>query len=160
MKFTEFKVARIACRETDSQVLEPVCGLMRAFGWRSSGWLAGGFWRRLVRRIFMGKRIAERRMRNESWAMMKQETDSGKGNTRNHGPQLLEALMLEHCVGNHDLVAASEEPLTHKAVQRAKKGRQLTPHMQRRIAAAMNKAVALQGKTLEREWQASDLFGY
>lgn len=68
--------------------------------------------------------------------------------------------MSEHALGNHDLVAASEEPLTHKTVQRARKGRQLTPHMQRRVAAALNKAVALQGKEVERQWQVSDLFTY
>lgn len=85
---------------------------------------------------------------------------SNDNTSRNHGPQPLDALMLEHCLGNHDLVAASDEPLTHKAVQRARKGRQLTPHMQRRLAAALNKAVALQGKTLERPWQAGDLFTY
>jgi hypothetical protein len=79
---------------------------------------------------------------------------------RNLGPQPLEALMAEHSLGNHEIVAACEEPLTHKAVQRARKGRRLTKHMQRRIAAALNKAVALQGKTMEREWQVSDLFTY
>jgi len=79
---------------------------------------------------------------------------------RNLGPQPLEAVMLEHCLGNHDLVAASEEPLTHKAVQRARTGRRLTAHMQRRITTALNKAAAAQGKTLEQEWQVSDLFTY
>ena len=68
--------------------------------------------------------------------------------------------MVEHSLGNHEIVAACDEPLTHKAVQRARKGRRLTKHMQRRIAAALNKAVALQGKTMEREWQVSDLFTY
>lgn len=68
--------------------------------------------------------------------------------------------MLDHCVGNHELVSASEEPLTHKAIQRARKGRELTAHMQRRVAAALNKAVALQGKEIERAWEVSDLFSY
>ncbi len=79
---------------------------------------------------------------------------------RNLGPQPLEAILIEHALGNHDIVAASAEPITHKAVQRARKGRRLTVHMQRRIATALNKAVTLQGKTLEREWQVSDLFTY
>lgn len=85
---------------------------------------------------------------------------SDSQSSRNHGTQPLEALMNEHALGNHDLVAASEEPLTHKTVQRARKGRQLTPHMQRRVAAALNRAVALQGKEIERQWQAGDLFTY
>ena len=77
---------------------------------------------------------------------------------RNFGVQPLEAVMIEHALGNHDLVAASEEPLTHKAVARARKGRKLTPHMQRRITAALIRAVAHQGK--ERAWQPEELFTY
>ena len=84
------------------------------------------------------------------------DTDS----SRNHGPQPLDALMIEHNISNHDLVAASAEPMTHKAVARARKGRQLTPHMRLRMAAALNKAVTRQGKTLEREWGPTDLFNY
>ena len=80
--------------------------------------------------------------------------------SRNHGPQPLDALMLEHGISNHDLVAASTEPMTHKAVTRARKGRQLTPHMRVRMAVALNRAVAGQGKTLEREWGPTDLFNY
>lgn len=79
---------------------------------------------------------------------------------RNFGTQPLDAILGEQALGNHDLVAASPEPLTHKAVQRARKGRRLNPHMQRRIATALNKAVTLQGKSPEREWQVSDLFTY
>jgi hypothetical protein len=79
---------------------------------------------------------------------------------RNFGIQPLDAIMSEHSLGNHDIVSSCDEPLTHKAVQRARKGRRLTKHMQRRIAAAVNKAVAQQGKTMEREWQVSDLFTY
>ncbi len=80
--------------------------------------------------------------------------------SRNHGVQPLDAIMNEHGLGNHDLVAASTEPMTHKAVQRARKGRQLTPHMRLRMAAALNRAVRRQGKELEREWGPADLFNY
>jgi hypothetical protein len=85
---------------------------------------------------------------------------SETGSNRNHGTQPLDALMIKHGVGNHDLVAASDEPITHKAVQRARKGRRLTPHMRRRVAAAMNKAVAPQGKDGLPPWEVSDLFTY
>lgn len=78
----------------------------------------------------------------------------------NLGTQPLDAILTEQALGNHDLVAVSEEPITHKAVQRARKGRRLTPHMQRRIATALNRAVTQQGKTLERDWQVTDLFTY
>lgn len=79
---------------------------------------------------------------------------------RNFGPQPLEALLVEHGLDNHDLVAASAEPLTHKAVQRARKGRRLTVHMQRRIAAALSAAVRRQGKPVERDWTPAELFTY
>jgi len=79
---------------------------------------------------------------------------------RNLGSQPLDALMTEHSLGNHDIVSACDEPLTHKAVQRGRKGRRLTTHMQRRIAAAMNKTMKLQGKAMESEWKISDLFTY
>jgi hypothetical protein len=79
---------------------------------------------------------------------------------RNLGTQPLDTLMTEHSLGNHDIVSACDEPLTHKAVQRGRKGRRLTTHMQRRITAAMNKIMKLQGKALESEWKVSDLFTY
>ncbi|MBL9134030.1 MAG: hypothetical protein JNG86_22650 [Verrucomicrobiaceae bacterium] len=79
---------------------------------------------------------------------------------RNMGVQPLDGIMAEHALGNHDLVAASTEPMTHKAVQRARKGRRLTKHMKQRMADALNRAVNLQGKTVEQAWGVSDLFTY
>ena len=68
--------------------------------------------------------------------------------------------MVEHGLDNHALVAASAEPLTHKAIQRARKGRHLTPHMRLRVAAALSRAVRGKGVELEREFGPSDLFTY
>ena len=79
---------------------------------------------------------------------------------RNMGVQPLDGIMAEHALGNHDLVAASQEPMTHKAVQRARKGRSLTKHMQQRMVTALTQAVTLQGKTLDQPWAVSDLFTY
>lgn len=79
---------------------------------------------------------------------------------RNMGVQPLDSIMAAHALGNHDLVNACEEPITHKAVQRARKGRRLTPHMQRRVASALNRALALQGTPLERACGVGDLFTY
>lgn len=79
---------------------------------------------------------------------------------RNMGVQPLDGIMAEHALGNHDLVAASQEPMTHKAVQRARKGRRLTKHMQQRMVTALTRAVTLQGKTLDQPWSVSDLFTY
>jgi hypothetical protein len=78
---------------------------------------------------------------------------------RHFGSQPLDGLMREYGVSNHDLVAASTEPMTHKAVQRARKGRRLTPHMQRRMAAALNRL--LKSKLVEvGELGVGDLFTY
>lgn len=79
---------------------------------------------------------------------------------RNLGVQPLDGIMTEHGLGNHDLVAASTEPMTHKAVQRARKGRRLTKHMKQRMADALNRTVKLQGKEIERAWGVKDLFTY
>ena len=88
------------------------------------------------------------------------DPDTAPEPTRNFGKQPIEALMAENSLGNHDLVAASKEPMTHKAVQRARNGRKLTPHMKRRMADALNLAVAIRGKTLETPWKVKDLFTY
>lgn len=68
--------------------------------------------------------------------------------------------MTTYGLGNHELVAASTEPLTHKAVQRARKGRRLTAHMKVRIATALNRALTAKGTPPESELFARDLFTY
>lgn len=79
---------------------------------------------------------------------------------RNLGAQPLDTLLIEAGLDNHDLVQASAEPITHKAIQRARKGRRLTVHMQRRVATALNKALTIKGTPPEREWTMKDLFTY
>jgi hypothetical protein len=76
---------------------------------------------------------------------------------RNFGPQPLDKIMAEHGLDNHRLVAASREPLTHKTVQRARKGRRLTNRMQLRISAALSLALQTPADT---PWKLSDLFNY
>lgn len=79
---------------------------------------------------------------------------------RNMGVQPLDGIMTEHALGNHDLVAASQEPMTHKAVQRARKGRRLTKHMKQRMADALNRALKLQGREDTPVRSVRDLFTY
>ena len=88
------------------------------------------------------------------------EDDTGKDNAteRNLGTQPLDALMIEHGLTNHDVVAATQEPLTHKAVARARKGRLLTQRTQRRVVDAMRKL--LTAKDAERTWALADFFNY
>lgn len=57
----------------------------------------------------------------------------------NAGLQPIDALMEGHGLKNHDVVAAAgESGLTHKEVAKARKGRRLTAHTQRRVLAAVN----------------------
>jgi len=54
------------------------------------------------------------------------------------GVQPLDAIMEERGLKNHDLVAASKDGLTHKQVQKGRKGRRLTRHIQEKIVAALS----------------------
>lgn len=98
--------------------------------------------------------IAEDRLRNEKVNMGQEEIE------RNMGVQPLDGIMTEHELGNHALVAASTEPMTHKAVQRARKGRRLTKHMKQRMADALNLLLKQKGVEIERPWVVKDLFTY
>jgi len=81
--------------------------------------------------------------------MMSEKPEPGKENAeeRNMGVQPLDAVLREHSWGNHDIVAASQHPLTHKAVQRARSGRRLTIRTMRHVTEALNRC--LTGKGLE-----------
>lgn len=70
---------------------------------------------------------------------------------REHGTQPLDALMTAWGLGNHDLVDASTEQLTHKQVQRARSGRTLTLPMMQKVTRALNVAVWYRLKKAERE---------
>ena len=60
-------------------------------------------------------------------------------NVMNVGVQPLDAIMTEREIKNHDLVAAMPPGfLTHKQVQKARKGRRLTTNMQDKIFEAVN----------------------
>lgn len=60
---------------------------------------------------------------------------------RNHGSQPLDGMMMAYGLENHDVVDASLEQLTHKQVQRARKGRQLTLKMMQKVTRAFNVAL-------------------
>jgi hypothetical protein len=72
---------------------------------------------------------------------------------RNLGEQPLAAIMQELHLKPHDLVAASTDQITHKMVSRAWKGRRLTPRVQDKILAALNRATS-------RKYALPDLFNY
>jgi hypothetical protein len=57
----------------------------------------------------------------------------------NAGVQPLDALLDSSGFKNHDLVAAAPDLfLTHKEIAKARKGRRLTAHTQRRVLTALN----------------------
>ena len=71
------------------------------------------------------------------------------------GLQPLDALMNKLEISNHDLVAAVQPGyLTHKQVQKGRKGRRLTPKIQDKILHALNVFIDGEDYTIE------DLFNY
>ncbi len=56
-------------------------------------------------------------------------------------------------LNNHDLVAASEEQLTHKMVAKARRGRWMTMRLRLKVLRALNNATG-------REYALADLFNY
>ena len=74
---------------------------------------------------------------------------------RNLGEQPIHQLMEKRGWSNHDLIAAVEPGfLTHKQVQKARKGRWLTPNMQQKIVVAINACAA------PEIYQLEELFTY
>lgn len=66
-------------------------------------------------------------------------------------PTPLDTLMQKHGLKNHDLVAVSTDGLTHKQVQKGRKGRPLTRRIQLKIAAALSaKGIACSADQLFR----------
>jgi hypothetical protein len=74
--------------------------------------------------------------------------------TNDLGPQPLDALMVKHGLSNHALVAASTEQLSHKVVQKARKGRRLTTRTKAKILNALHNALP------EQKFAHRDLFNY
>lgn len=72
---------------------------------------------------------------------------------RNLGEQPIIAVMSEHDLKPHDLVAASTVQMTHKMVARAMKGRRLTANVKCKVRDALN----LAGGT---SYSMTDLFNY
>lgn len=85
-------------------------------------------------------------------------------NERNHGPQRIDDIMQNWGLDNHDLVTASIEQLTHKQVQKARAGRQLTLKMMQKVARSLNIAIwnslSDEEKEVYYEYIHRDLFTY
>ncbi len=71
----------------------------------------------------------------------------------NLGLQPLSGILAEHGLKPNDLVCNSTGQLTYKMVNRAAKGRRLTPNIKYKIINALNKAAG-------KEYELKDLFNY
>jgi hypothetical protein len=72
---------------------------------------------------------------------------------RNLGEQPISRIIVASGLKSHDLVAHSDEQLTHKMVTRAMKGRRLTAHVQSKVLKAL---INVTGKN----YSLKDLFTY
>lgn len=79
---------------------------------------------------------------------------------RDFGPQPLDVLLEELGLENHALVAASTDQLTHKQVQKARKGRYITINIQRKILKALNAAVPAGEGGEKTVYELGQLFNY
>jgi len=70
------------------------------------------------------------------------------------GPQPLDSVMTRLGLTNAALVSASTEQLTHKMVQKGRKGRRLTPNVQTKILSALHTLYP------EEQFSLKDLFLY
>ena len=91
------------------------------------------------------------------------ENDDGQeaadeGSSMVMGVQPIDAIMTEHGLKNHDVMQMNRGGLTHKQVNKARKGRRLTPKIKVRITAALNAVLKQRG--VEKEFVPKDLFNY
>lgn len=77
---------------------------------------------------------------------------------REFGPQPLDDWMEQLDLTNRDLVFASVEQLTHKQVQKARKGRRISANLKNKIKNALERR--LQGSQEERTFRMDELFNY
>ena len=71
------------------------------------------------------------------------------------GVQPLDAIMTEKEIKNHDLVKVAPPGfITHKQIQKGRKGRRLSMHMQDKVLDALNAFVA------PESYEFKDLFNY
>ncbi|MDC0088000.1 hypothetical protein OAI07_00500 [Akkermansiaceae bacterium] len=83
---------------------------------------------------------------------------------RDLGAQPLDRMMDEWGMTNHELVEVSTEQLTHKQVQKSRKGRRLTLKMMQKVTRAFNVTIwyklSAEQKEAYYEYLHRDLFSY
>lgn len=83
---------------------------------------------------------------------------------RDLGSQPLDHMMNEWGINNHDMVSVSTEQLSHKQVQKARKGRRLTLKMMQKVTRAFNVTIWYRLSDEQKEgyyeYMHRDLFNY
>ena len=78
-----------------------------------------------------------------------------------YGTQPLDSLMVEHSLSNSAVVEASPEPVTHKMINKARRGRRLSRKVQIKVLAAFNQAMAKSQPSEDTPcYTFQDLFNY
>lgn len=77
---------------------------------------------------------------------------------RNLGTQPIDAIIEKHALKNHDVVQMNRGGLTHKIVQKARKGRRIKPNMKVRVTEALNAVLKQRG--IEEKYGVGQLFNY
>lgn len=90
---------------------------------------------------------------------------SEESQIREFGPQPLDAILTARGLDASNLVNRSTEQLTHKQIQKARRGRYVTGNIQRKILSAVNAAIQEQRSETDEEESAQifalrDLFNY
>ena len=74
---------------------------------------------------------------------------------RDMGVQPLDQVLTDLGISNPEVVTASTEQLTHKQVQKGRKGRRISENIQNKICRALNGAVSG-----DKQFKVGDLFNY
>ncbi len=79
-----------------------------------------------------------------------------------YGPQPLNAVMETHGLSNHDVVAAAGALVTHKMINKARRGRRLSRKVQMKVLEALNAAVRgkMAGAPETACYEFAELFNY
>ena len=90
--------------------------------------------------------------------MSNPDPGTGRAESRDFGIQPLDRFLEEAGIANHELVDASTEQLTHKQVQKARRGRRITPNIRGKIRRALVAVLDHRGEP--RDVVDTELFNY
>ncbi len=77
-----------------------------------------------------------------------------------YGLQPLDTYMTEHGLSNTDVVEAASTPVTHKMLNKARRGRRLSRKVQTKVLDALNAALARKSTEETICYRFNDIFTY